>query len=419
MKIKYVHLILLFLIMSKIILAQENYVKGYIITNNNDSITGMINFKTDEQNGQSCRFKLSETAPEQLFLPGDILEYRFINEGKYYVSHEVIIDSIPRRVFLEYLVDGVMNLYFYRDAKTHQDYYFFEDESGQVTSIEKNQHYIGALTYLFRDYPTIRKKLSKDSYSVAYRRGNMVELAKEYHKETCSPGQECIVFTNDYKRQYLEFKFSAYAGFQIMDYSIKRFSLGITEETLSRIIYTPGSMNSWYPTVGGRLFINNPRWTNSLGLLIDIGVSKIKGDAQNSFIYRSYLKEGEFNFSALILTGKLDVKYIYPKGKIRPTAEAGFSYYNFFNKSSRLYFKEYDYNPPVQIIDIKNYDNFPASTLFGFNCGIGIDYRLNNNKSVFCCFSYDNANTARYISMGDANSNHNLRVEQIKIGYTF
>jgi len=69
MKIKYVYLILLFLIISKVILAQENYVKGYIIKNNNDSITGMIKFKTDGQNGQSCRFKLSETAPEQIFLP--------------------------------------------------------------------------------------------------------------------------------------------------------------------------------------------------------------------------------------------------------------------------------------------------------------------------------------------------------------
>jgi len=415
MKIKYVYLILLFLIISKVILAQGNYVKGYIIKNNNDSITGLIDFKMDEQNGQFCRFKLSESAPEQIFLPGDILKYRFINKGKYYVSREITIDSIPRLVFLEYLVDGVMNLYFYQDPKTHHGYYLFEDESGQMTSIGENQHYIGALTYLFRDYPVIRKKLSHNSYSLAYRRGNMVKLVEDYHKQTCSTGQECIVFTNDYKRQYLEFKFSVYAGFQIMNYLINSF----TDNSLALGVYHPSSINSLYPTVGGQLFIKNPRWTNSLGLLIDIGMSKIKGVAKDSFVYRLYPKQCEFNLSALVLTGKLNLKYIYPKGKIRPMAEAGFSYFRLFDRSNLLHFEEDAYNEDARIVDIKNYPNIPAPTLFGFNGGVGVDYRLNNNQSVFCSFSYDIAKTNKNIPIGGLNSNHNLKVGQFKIGYTF
>ena len=82
-------LLLIALCLSAMLYAQGNYVPGYIITNNNDSISGLIDFKPDKQNSQYCRFRLSETEPEQIFYPGDISRYRFINEGKYYVSHEI------------------------------------------------------------------------------------------------------------------------------------------------------------------------------------------------------------------------------------------------------------------------------------------------------------------------------------------
>jgi len=119
------------------------------------------------------------------------------------------------------------------------------------------------------------------------------------------------------------------------------------------------------------------------------------------------------------LTGKSDVKYIYPKGKIRPTAEAGFSYFRLFNRSNLLHFEEDAYNEDTRIVDIKDSPDIPAPTLTGFNCGIGVDYRLNNNQSVFCSFSYDNAKTNRNFPIGGLNPNHYLKVGQFKIGYTF
>ena len=190
MKNKYVYIIL-FLAISKVIFAQENYVKGYIIKNNNDSIPGLIDFRMDEQNGQSCRFKLSESEPGQIFYPNDILRYKFINEGKYYVSREITIDSVSRRVFLEYLVDGVMDLYFYRPPQTPFGYYFFEDDRGNMTGIRKkpdeiigpavrsDKQYIGTLTYLFRDYPTVRKNLTNGSTPMTYERRSMIKVTKD------------------------------------------------------------------------------------------------------------------------------------------------------------------------------------------------------------------------------------------------
>lgn len=87
--------------------AQSNYKQGYIITNENDTINGLIDFRTDRANSNVCKFKKSEKSDEQVFHPGEILGYRFIKEMKYYVSRTVEIDKIKQTVFLEYLVQGI------------------------------------------------------------------------------------------------------------------------------------------------------------------------------------------------------------------------------------------------------------------------------------------------------------------------
>ena len=423
MKIKYACLILLFLCVSTTeFFGQKNYVKGYITKNNNDTVAGLINFRLDEQNAQSCLFKLSETTPEQIFYPGDILNYRFSDEGKYYVSHKIIIDSISRLVFLEYLVDGTMNLYYYKDSKTFLEYYFFEDEYGKMTMLEKkpdkiiksvihsDNEYIGVLTYLFQDYPTVRKKLSKGPIPMTYERGNMIEISKEYHKQTCDSGQECIVFANDYKKQYVDVKFSVYGGLQIMNYSLHLL--------LENPEYIPGPMNSTYPTIGGQVFITSPRRSKSFGLLLDIGISGIKGKHEDASgtTFPTYRK---FEFEASILMGKIDAKYVYPKGKIRPSVEAGFSYFYLFNKSNHLHTERKVYED-IKIKDIDDYQSLPVPSLLGFNCGIGLDWMLKNNKSICCRISYDDVNSMKNKQAKTTYYFTNrIKAGQIKVGYTF
>ena len=418
---------------------EEYYVKGYVINKNNDSIPGLIDFRTDEQNGCFCYFKLSKEAPTQIFFPNDILQYRFIDENRYYVSHEITIDSIPRLVFLEYLVNGVMNLYYYKDPATFQVYYFFEDESGNMTAIRKkpdkiidsevhsdNQYY-GILTYLFQNYPTIRRKLSKGTTPIAYERDNMIEIVKEYHKQTCSPGQKCIVYVNNYREKNIidlllypllegvksttnaavkNVRLSAYTGFQVMNFSTKKL-------TGTEYIFTPDPMNSLCPTVGGQLFITTP-WNRSLGILGDVGISKIKGNTE-SHIDGDVPTQYEFNFSSLMLMSKLNVKFIYPtKGTIRPVAEAGFSYFKLFNKSSGLYVKE-TYVTRYH----EDYGNLPEPKLSGFNCGVGADYLLRNNHSIFCRFSYVDVNSIQIVGTEYARFTNRIKAGQFKIGYIF
>ena len=67
-------------------------------------------------------------------MKADIAGYRFSDEGKYYVTRDVTIDSVPQKFFLEYLVEGVMNLYYY--DTTAKKYFFFEKD-GKMIEISK------------------------------------------------------------------------------------------------------------------------------------------------------------------------------------------------------------------------------------------------------------------------------------------
>ena len=56
--------ILLFFIInsvfSTVIYAQNNYIQGYVLTNENDTIFGLINFRTIKNNHKQCSFKADE-----------------------------------------------------------------------------------------------------------------------------------------------------------------------------------------------------------------------------------------------------------------------------------------------------------------------------------------------------------------------
>ena len=120
--------------------AQSNYSSGYIITNDQDTIFGLIDYRTDKMNALTCHFKKDLTSAEQTYLPGQIFGYRFTDAGKFYISKFVTINSIQQKVFLEYLLQGIMNLYYYCDESDAEylNYYFFENENGEVVSITKH-----------------------------------------------------------------------------------------------------------------------------------------------------------------------------------------------------------------------------------------------------------------------------------------
>jgi len=355
------------------IYGQDNFKRGYIIANNKDTIIGWIDFRTDAQNMSVCKFKVDETAKPISYMPGEIYGYRFYQEGKFFISREITINNLPRIVFLEYMVKGIMNLYYYVDSPdfgVDVDYFFFEDEAGKMTPVPKKQdeyindkkhvdrRYIGMIKYLFKEQETISKEADKLKFS----QKSMINIAKEYHNQVCTTGEECIVFETKEDKAYNLCKFSVYGGVQS---------------------YFEEYVNVISPTIGGRLNVSIPRWKKKLSFQADLSISKIHGTVTfnegNSPMFNEgwcYLSSWETDniFVPLLLGGK----YSFGNHRLCPTIGGGFAVTSFFRSNQRYY---YTY--------LRTEGNFFFDDYFGFGTfvlfysSLGLEYTLNNKSSIF------------------------------------
>lgn len=369
------------------VLSQSNYKEGYIITMEKDTVHGLIDFRTDHTNSLICKFKLSDEASEKNYQPGEIAGYRFVNEGKYYVSRAVVIDSLKRTVFLEFLVQGLLNLYYFPEGI---GCYFFENKDGTLVAITKkpdeiidnsklkvDDRYKGMLSYISRDCLPLAFKTSK----VEFNKESMIVFTKDYHDQMCDSGEKCIIFENDYKKKFTKFNFTAFSGIEFNDIKFNDINLS--------------KMLSFSPIVGIGLNISSPRLIKSVSIMVDAILSKIAGacDYSNNLTYSQYSFSGiKSNFSG-------GLEYIYQKGKFRPAINAGISYSYFFNLNSTL---KTNSQISENVILIQN-------STTGIKTGLGVDYQIEGNQFIIVRFLY-----SKHVNYYDINNTY-----QLKLGYKF
>jgi len=367
-------------------LCQSNYKDGYLITIGNDTLNGLIDFRTDHANSLVCKYKKDEKAAEKTYNPGEIAGYRFINEGKYYVSRTIVIDSLKRTVFLEFLVQGLLNLYYFPKGN---GYYFFENKDGSLEALTKkadeiidnskfkvDDRFKSKLSYIFRDYLPLALNTSKAEYN----KKSMIVLTKYYHDHMCKSGEKCIIFENDYKKNFTKFDFSAFSGFEFNDIQLNDINLP--------------KMHSFYPIVGIGLNISSPRLIKSVSIMLDATLSKISGafDFTNT-----YMKYSQYNFSGIKSNFSVGLEYIYPKGKLRPAINAGISHDYFFNLNSTL---KTDSQISKNEILIQNSSK-------GIKTGLGVDYQIKGNQFI----------TVRFLYSKHENYTNINNTYQLKLGY--
>ena len=404
------------LCLSAMLCAQDNYKLGYVITNQNDTITGWINLRTDKNNQKQCEFKSDLSLPTKIYLPGDIAGYRFTDEGKYYVSREIQINATPQKVFLEFLVKGIMNLYYYEDEAK---YYFFENQDGKMevisqkpervenlTYIEDNS-YIGKIRYLFRDYQPIAQNANK----LEFNQKSMINVVKEYHDEVCTTGESCIIFQNEHPDDKgVRCKISVYGGLQISNYV---FTYQHTATQPGDAGYKSTQIGgNVSPVLGAQINLMNPRWSKSFSIQFDVSLSQFKGDMPDKIIryvgngikddvpddVKQYTTEyGKVtSYKAMASSLRLGVKYIYPKYRISPTVEAGVAYTHLGGK-------------------VVKYDML-RSYLLGYYLGLGADYRIKTSQAIFIRLVYEDYPFSDSLQLY---GNDKINMLQAKLGFTF
>ena len=380
------------LFLSVMLYAKGNYENGYIITHQQDTIFGWINLRTNKNNQKRCEFKTDLKLAAKIYFPEDIAGYRFINSGKYYVSREIRLNEKSQKVFLEFLVKGIMNLYYYEEDNNNNNdnvsYYFFENQDRKMEVISqkpervenmiiyKDYEYRKQILSLFKDYQPVAQK----AYGLNFDQKSMMDVVEEYHNEICTTGESCIIFKNEYPDDMgFRCKFSVYTGLQLSTY------------IFDNDLYADQTVSNVSPVLGGQVNFLNSRWSKSFSLQVDVSFSLFKGHL-SKLNRHPYYKA--VSYEALVSSIRLGVKYTYPKGRISPTVEAGCA---------------------LTFLEEKGNVNLRHS-YYGYYFAAGADYGIKTGQVIFVRLVYENY---PFLNATQFYMDDKISLPHIKTGYTF
>jgi hypothetical protein len=173
--------------------SQRNFLPGYVINLDHDTLYGEIDYKNWSQNPKTINFQTALNGSIIIFSPSDLI--RFSVKDEIYQSAEVEVETssnnpehldrnpefniITVSAFLQVLFEGEKNLFHLTMADGKDNYYigssnsplllkfkkyliYQEDSGGDI--IQKSNHYQGQLTYYLDDCRNIATKVAATEY---------------------------------------------------------------------------------------------------------------------------------------------------------------------------------------------------------------------------------------------------------------
>lgn len=182
----------LFFLISQAALAQENYLPGYLISINGDTINGLIDYQNWSKNPKRIHFKEGSSENEKSYLPIEIKAFGVAAE--IYTSAIVETEVSPfttnqlednsrlnikvDTVFLQLLIRGEKSLFFHQNELAMKNFYVLHEGELKLLGQKKymtfkdgkrgvaeNKQYVGQLTLFFQDCPKIYDKVQQITYS--------------------------------------------------------------------------------------------------------------------------------------------------------------------------------------------------------------------------------------------------------------
>lgn len=311
---------------------QYDWKDGYVIKTNNDTISGQINITSSSGMGEQCTFRSNSNGQSTTFLPKDIKGY-CIKDVAFFVSKKI---DDTQTVFLEYLVNGKLDLFYIR--QNHNDRYFIETDTlplkeliykegirnvnGVNYQYETKTH-LGLLAFYTKDAPELYSRIGriKPDFKALKR------ITVDYHNIVCK-GESCITYRN--REPYTKLAIGPHFG-----QSSQSYYNGIT------------LINDNYFAYGLYIRAWSPRMSNNLYL-------------RTGAIFSQF---DNYNYSIEVPTRKkiiakipLQIEYVLPTSfVIKPKAALGVNYYT------------------------------NSETYFGGS--IGVDVKINNK--IYLCLGYE------------------------------
>jgi hypothetical protein len=363
---------------------------GYIVTSSYDTVNGLIDVNASLVD--RCVFKLTPESGPTVYSPEEIREFR-VHAAKYFVSNKITINEEEKQVFLEYLLHGIVNLYFIN--LDNQDYYFVEKDGiihalsnerktvtrTDIQAVNQNDQtlktyqvrsapYHGMLTWLFQDAPEVLPLVQNTQYN----HRSLIKLTSEYHNLVCDDF-DCIDFTSSTR---MDVYISAGMGMANSWFAI---------ESIDHFLHDISTMVSF------RVRLAYVQFPSGLSLVTGMDYLSKRSFEENftgptSLRRRYYSNNLEVALGYNMLKIPIGVQYIKPGGKLQPIFYGGYTNIISFNRhySARLRFDpSYDHGSVY-------YRSLPVefhSYQPGLYAGLGINYRLDNRRSLYLKTDYE------------------------------
>jgi len=153
------------------LVAQTDFRQGCIITTTGDSLKGFIDYQADNSLCHKCRFKINKDEKVKDYIPAELKEFQFKNEGRKFISMTVPCNDETKEVFVEILVAGKMNLYYCND-KSLESYFFIQ---------KRGEKHLANLPFK-REYKNV--KTGYTTYLKTIDSSNHIDTLKKYMQDT-------------------------------------------------------------------------------------------------------------------------------------------------------------------------------------------------------------------------------------------
>ena len=376
---------------TEIIYGQTEFINGYIIKNNNDTIYGLIGNRGGIGNCKTCLFKEDAVSDVTEFTPDEIKAYRFIH-GKYYVSTQLETDELSCSCFLEFLINGIVDIYYYADQSGW--HYFIDKGDGiflelkndkkvitinNTEYINESKEYIGLLKYIFQDSPSV----IKEADNVSLNSKSLIKITKDYHESVCTDG-ECIIYEKKIPKLKPKLEFGVLTGITIFNKNI------INRDV--KYLYSGTLETEHTPSIGFILKLSIPNLSKNFSMEYSGTFNK-----SNSTLHGSYFEPvfsttntNDISLKNNSLNNSLRLAYEYAKGKIRPTLKIG-GFYNFLTTTdyTHIYNSTWLQGAPYQ--HLEDHDNIFPERNYGVSFGVGINLKLTANYKIFMDLTYQHS----------------------------
>ena len=342
--------------------AQTNPHKGYIITNDGDTIQGTIDYRSDTQNGQKCVFRKDGEQEYKTYNPQQLKGYRLKENGVYYVTRTLPIDSVEQLVFAEFLIKGGLSLYHYKTEGL--DYFFFEDSDGKL-AVLKNEEFVTSYwasenrqnrRKILHDAAEMLKKSEKAKSRLWAERTtsqNLSSIVKEYNEEYCTELGECT-----------QFEYSA----KVANYLPTRFFV-VAELFMGEL--SPHPFSDMYETLTYQMTV--PR----IGVGLDVGIPRLVKNLsiQSCLLFSKWDMSKEYT----ALQHECSLKYYNAQ------LDAGLSWHFLGGNSFKPFLRAggmaaYLFDVSSENMSAFQYGNMDENGgCFGYYAGAGFDWQLGNH----------------------------------------